>query len=148
MVKIYLDVCCLNRPFDDQSQDRVRIESDAIKIILERIEEKRFLWYGSEVMFEEIKNTPDHIRRNEMYSLCSDFSELIYFSDQILERGNELSEKGFTFFDALHIACCESTEVDIFLTTDDKLIKRAKRLGNEIKVKVENPLLWIKEKLN
>jgi hypothetical protein len=27
LMKIYLDVCCLNRPFDDQMQDRVRLAS-------------------------------------------------------------------------------------------------------------------------
>jgi len=35
-MKIYLDVCCLNRPFDDSTQDRIRLESEAILTILER----------------------------------------------------------------------------------------------------------------
>jgi len=35
-MRIYTDVCCLNRPFDDQSQDRIRIESEAILAILNR----------------------------------------------------------------------------------------------------------------
>jgi len=33
---VYLDVCCLNRPFDDQSQDRIHLESEAVLLILER----------------------------------------------------------------------------------------------------------------
>ncbi|HPZ08922.1 MAG TPA: hypothetical protein PL110_12455 [Candidatus Eremiobacteraeota bacterium] len=33
-MKIYLDTCCLNRPFDDQTQDRNRLEAEAIMIIL------------------------------------------------------------------------------------------------------------------
>ena len=37
-MKIYLDACCLNRPFDDQSQDRVRLEAEAILLILGRLE--------------------------------------------------------------------------------------------------------------
>lgn len=148
MVKIYLDVCCLNRPFDDQRQDRIRMETDAIKVILKGVVTGQLLWYGSEVIYEEVKNTPDSSKRNEMYSLCSDFSELIFFTEDILKRGNELSEKGFTFFDALHLASCEAAAVDVFLTTDDKLMKRAQRLNKEIGVRVDNPLSWIKEKLN
>lgn len=38
MLQIYLDVCCLNRPFDDQRQDRVRLESEAILLILAHCE--------------------------------------------------------------------------------------------------------------
>ena len=33
-MNIYMDVCCLNRPFDDQTQDRIYIESEAVLKIL------------------------------------------------------------------------------------------------------------------
>ena len=33
-LKIYLDVSCLNRPFDDQSQLRIRLEAEAISLIM------------------------------------------------------------------------------------------------------------------
>jgi len=36
-VRIYLDVCCLNRPFDDQTQDRIHLESEAVILILKRV---------------------------------------------------------------------------------------------------------------
>ena len=35
-MKIYLDNCCYNRPFDDQMQERVHLESEAILTILQR----------------------------------------------------------------------------------------------------------------
>ena len=144
-MKIYLDVCCLNRPFDDQSYDRIRLESRAVSLILEGVEAKRFLWYGSEIVFDEIENTPDHIKKNDMLSLCKDISEVILLTEGIEVRGRQLCEKGFSAYDALHLASCEAAGVDIFLTVDDKLIKRTVRLGNEIGVKVGNHLLWIKE---
>jgi hypothetical protein len=31
---VYMDCCCLNRPADDQTQDKIRIESDAVIGIL------------------------------------------------------------------------------------------------------------------
>jgi hypothetical protein len=36
-MKIYLDTCCLNRPFDDQRQHRVRLETEAVTLILKKI---------------------------------------------------------------------------------------------------------------
>ena len=41
MTRIYLDVCCLNRPFDDQNQPRIRLESEAILIILAQYEREQ-----------------------------------------------------------------------------------------------------------
>ena len=37
-MRIYLDCCCLHRPFDDRRQERVRIEAEAVEAILLRIE--------------------------------------------------------------------------------------------------------------
>jgi len=37
-MRVYLDVCCLNRPFDDQSQERIRVESDAVELILRPVQ--------------------------------------------------------------------------------------------------------------
>jgi len=45
-----LDVCCLNRPFDDQTQPRIRLESEAILIILAQCEQRQWEWVGSEVL--------------------------------------------------------------------------------------------------
>ena len=148
MEKIYLDVCCLNRPFDDQSQDRIRLETRAVNIILGGIEEKRFLWYGSEIVYDEVLNTPDHVKKNDMLSLCEDISEYINLTEDVVERGIAITQMGFTSFDAMHIALSESAKVDVFLTTDDKLLKKAKRLADKINVNVKNPVLWIEEEIN
>jgi predicted nucleic acid-binding protein len=52
---------------------------------------------------------------------------------------------GFKQWDALHLACAESGQVDIFLTTDDKLLRLAHRVAAQLKVRVENPLTWLTE---
>jgi hypothetical protein len=33
-MRVYLDMCCLKRPFDDQSQPRVRLEAEAVLSLL------------------------------------------------------------------------------------------------------------------
>jgi hypothetical protein len=58
-MKIYLDVCCLNRPFDDQTQHRIRLESEAVIAILDCCQSKDWQLVGSEVIDFEISQTPD-----------------------------------------------------------------------------------------
>jgi len=53
-MKIYLDTCCLNRPFDDQSQERIRLETEAMMIILARLSRKEWTWLGSQALEIEI----------------------------------------------------------------------------------------------
>ena len=62
-----------------------------------------------------------------------------------ISRGKDIELMGFKPFDALHLACAESGNADVFLTTDDRLIKRSKRFISELRVRVENPLTWLLE---
>ena len=32
-MRLYLDICCLKRPFDDQTQPRIRMESEAENLV-------------------------------------------------------------------------------------------------------------------
>ncbi|MEK7404796.1 MAG: hypothetical protein AAB225_06780 [Acidobacteriota bacterium] len=58
-MRVYLDVCCLNRPFDDQRQDRIRLEADAVERVLERLHVREWEWIGSDAIALEIGNTLD-----------------------------------------------------------------------------------------
>ncbi|MEH2247225.1 hypothetical protein [Nostoc sp.] len=49
----------------------------------------------------------------------------------------------FKFHDALHLAFAEAGEADIFLTTDDRLFRKAKQFKNILKIEVENPTIWL-----
>ena len=70
-LKVYLDVCCLNRPFDDQTQDRIRLEAEAVLMILSQCEAGHWEWIGSEVVTLEISRTPDSERRRRVQALVS-----------------------------------------------------------------------------
>jgi hypothetical protein len=65
-MKIYLDACCLNRPFDDQSQERIRLEAEAVAIILVRITWKQWEWPGSQALEIEISRAPDVDQQSRM----------------------------------------------------------------------------------
>jgi predicted nucleic acid-binding protein len=145
METIYLDACCLNRPFDDQTQDRIRLETEAILLIMNHLYRKEFMWIGSEILNFELDQISDLGHRNRVKLLLMYIHEYIKIEQTEIDRAKYLESLGFGSFDALHIACAESGKVDIFLTTDDKLLRKAKRFSGKLYVKVINPLMWLKE---
>jgi hypothetical protein len=144
-VKLYLDVCCLQRPFDDQRQARIHLEAEAVKLILARIESHEFLWYSSDVIDDEISRNRDADRALKAQMLARHAAFRISLTEHEIARGIELEKLGFAAFDALHLACAESGAVDVFLTTDDKLLKRTSRFARQLRVRVENPLKWLQD---
>lgn len=147
MTKIYLDNCVLNRPFDDQSQERIRLETEAIILLMSRLERKEWTWLGSQALELEIETTPDTEQQSRLRRVTEFISSKIEIGEKELERANELQRLGFIGFDAVHLACAESGKADVFLTTDDRLLKLAKRLAKKLHVTVENPLDWMKENI-
>ncbi len=145
MTKVYLDVCCLNRPFDDQTQDRIHLEAEAVILILKHFRAGEWQWVGSEVLDFEIDQTPDLDRKVRVRLLTIDMHHSILMQQREEERAQQLEALGFHSVDALHLACAESGGADIFLTTDDQLLRRASRLSGYLHVRVENPLTWLKE---
>jgi predicted nucleic acid-binding protein len=61
------------------------------------------------------------------------------------ERAAFLQKLGFSTFDALHLASAEQGQADVFLTTDDGLLRRAARFSNELRIPVRNPVSWYRE---
>ena len=108
MVKIYLDNCCLNRPFDDQTQVRVRLESEAVLLILSRMEQGEWSWSGSEALTDEIEQTPDFGKRSRLQVVAGYVQNVVEIEMPELERAKELQKLGFQGYDAFHIACAES----------------------------------------
>lgn len=62
-MKIYLDVSCLNRPFDDQTQVRIRLEAEAVLLILERFDDGVWEQVSSDMATIETDAMPDGDRR-------------------------------------------------------------------------------------
>jgi len=145
MTKIYLDTCCLNRPFDDQTQERIRLEAEAVLAILSRIEKGDWEWVGSDVLTDEIEQTPDTQKLSRSKLLSGFIDENVEIGEKEIKRAAELEKAGFQIFDALHLASAESAKVDVFLSTDDRLLKLAKRLSDVLQIRVMNPLTWVEE---
>ena len=141
--KIYLDTCCLSRPFNDQTQLRIRRENEAIEKILKNFGTGDWYWIVSGALAFEVDNNRDVSQRVEMKSQMDGAYIDVSISEIERTRGRDLEKLGFKRSDALHLACAESGNADIFLTTDDRLLRRAKRLSAKLYVRVENPYEWL-----
>ena len=145
-MKLYLDNCCYNRPFDDQSQERIYLESEAILSILKRGEQQQFKILGSPILQLEMNQMRDENKKQKVRNLYQVIHEEITYTKEVKARSTEIMELSkIRSFDALHIAIAESASVNVILTTDDKLEKMASRL--DLKVKVQNPLKFVLEVL-
>lgn len=140
-----MDNCCLNRPFDNQANLRVHLEAEAIKTIITLIEQQKFSLISSKVLKFEISKLTDESRKEELMLMESLANEVVQVNSVIAARAKEFERFGVQSFDALHLACAENN-ADIFLTVDDKFIKKAAGI-NSAKIRVCSPLVWLSEVL-
>ena len=138
-MKLYLDNCCYNRPFDDQTQERIHLESEAILTILQRGQAGIYSIIGSNILELEMDRMQDIVKRERVKELYKVADLHIMYTGQIKKRSQEImSQSKIRTFDSLHIAAAEAAGADVMLTTDDKLEKMSGRMN--LNVKVMNPL--------
>ena len=143
-MKIYLDTCCLNRPFDDRSQARVDLETSAVVAILEDVRAGGWSLVSSDAIDFEILTTPDENRRQEVDRLVELATIHQTESDEINNRAAALESAGFKPFDAMHLAMAEAAGCDYLCTCDDRFLKRCGKLS-ELTVQVVTPLRLLEQ---
>ena len=142
---IYLDVSCLNRPFDDQRQARIRLESEAVTEILAQADLGRIQLVSSEMAEIEINAMSDRDRKRRVQSLLPGQADRMKLTEREFSRAVELRRLGFMPADALHVAAAESLKVSAILSCDDRLCRTARRHPKRLQVEVANPVDWLKE---
>ena len=142
--KLYLDVCCLNRPSDAQDQERVQIETEAVVVVLASIQRGANVLIGSRALDWENNRNSNVERREKVRSILKWAKAYVEVGDVEISRADELSQRGFSYQDALHIACAESAKADCLLTTDDGMLRRSGRCQDDLRVRVLNPIDWAK----
>jgi hypothetical protein len=137
-MKIYMDVCCLCRPFDARTQPRIHLEMEAVVAILDRCRSGWELVSGDVILYE-ILQIPDEKRLLNVRKILALAKETVEWDDQLEVRGDELTQSGIDAMDALHIASAERAGA-IFLTTDDALIKNIRTGSINISIRACNPV--------
>lgn len=134
MTRIYIDVCCLMRPFDDQSQARIRLETEAMAHLLRAVEKQTFFWVSSEVLLYELSKGRDEVRKARCITLCQLVSEYVKVDAMLEKRAIEFRSHGIRDMDALHFACAEWGKASVLLTTDDRFIAASRRAQSSVRV--------------
>ncbi len=137
-MKIYLDMCCFNRPYDSQTAARIKLETEAKLYIQSAVlDGKLALVWSFMLDYENSANPyPDHREAIAEWKTLS--KHYIPALDSIRERGATITTNtGIKSKDALHVACAVEAECDYFLTTDRTLLKKAQSLPE---IKTVNPI--------
>jgi predicted nucleic acid-binding protein len=144
MIRVYLDTSAYQRPFDDQTQPRIFLESQAVVMILQMIEAGILDLVSSSVLEYENSRNPYPIKQAAMNRYLRLAGSRCEADESILRRGEALERDGLKAMDALHVACAEALGCDYFITCDKRLINRCVGL----QLKVINPLDLVLETSN
>jgi hypothetical protein len=142
-MRLYIDLSCFNRPFDNQAQERIRLETEAVLVILTRIVEGTDTLLWSWVLSFENDKHPKRDRRDEIAVWERRAERSIGLSGSLEDRSRRIAQQGISALDAAHLAAAELGEADILLTCDDTVIRRAPRLG--LALRVLNPVAYLGE---
>jgi predicted nucleic acid-binding protein len=145
-VKVDLDASALNRPFDDQSLPRNRLEAEAVLVILDQIERGLVEMISSSTLLYENLKSP-LVYRREYIAAYLDMASVFVTADKALrERAREITQQDIAPLDALHLASAERARADWFLTCDDRMLRKARRRQLTVRVKVSTPVEFIAER--
>jgi predicted nucleic acid-binding protein len=141
MATIYLDTSTYNRPFDDQTQPKIFLETQAVAIVLQMLETRTIKLISSSVLEYENSRNPSLISQAAMnrYLQMADFRQEV--NEEIRQRAEQLEHNGVKAMDALHVACAEVAGSDYFITCDKRLINRCLAFA----MKVLNPVDFVLE---
>ncbi len=141
-MKVYLDNCCFNRPYDDQSQLRISLETQAKLYVQDLIKSGKLNLVSSYMLWYENSQNPYEIRKKAISEfLQKNTSEYIGADnlDSIKSKAEDIMKKGIKPKDARHVASALLASCDYFLTTDDRLLKY-----QTTEMKLMNPIDFIK----
>jgi hypothetical protein len=117
-MRVYLDMCCLKRPFDDQAQPRIRLESEAVLALLSVPTERVEFLHGAAQDLENDQNPVAH-RAAKVGRWLQDLPLMDLPDASLQPRTAELMSLGYKNFDAFHVACAELGGAAVFCTCDD-----------------------------
>ena len=122
-------------------------EISAIETILGYLRIRQWHWITSEVIIFEVNRNPNVTQREHIKKLISNAHQYVSVGAMEELRSEQLESFGFKPLDALHIACAENANADILLTTDNRMLRRTKNYHFQLRVRVENPHIWLQEVL-
>jgi predicted nucleic acid-binding protein len=143
-VKIYLDLCAIQRPLDTPNQVRIVLEAEAVLGIITFCDSGQAELVSSEALLYEGEQNPLPIRQEHTRSVLAKAKSSVNIGEKERTRAATLMKFGIRPLDALHLALAEAGNADYFCTCDDKLLRTAKRV-KDLAVKVIDPVDLVQE---
>lgn len=143
-MRIYLDMCSLQRPLDDRSQLRVRLEAEAVPGIIAFCESGQAELVSSAALDFETRRNPHPIRKAHALSILAKAPHTVGLTSDVEQRARAFTQVGLKPLDTLHLSCAVEAGADYVCTCDDRLLKRA-RAAHTGTPKVISPLDLITE---
>ena len=141
-MRVYLDNCCYSRPFDDQSQLRVRLEIEA-KLEIQsqmRLGVLEYVW--SEMLTGEVLDSPYLDQQEKILPWRLGAVENVSITEEIIVRAEKYMLLGIKSSDAIHLSCAGEANCDWFFTVDKGILKKTNLIGT---MRVANPMDYVKE---
>ena len=151
--RVYLDTNVYCRPFDDQSDRRIRIESGAFIEIADASFRGRIVIVSSDYVKFEIEKILDPLKRKDVRGFERTLASVNVSSvKRVISLARRFSAKcGLNPLDALHVSSACIGKVDWFLTCDDAILQNGHRIEElatkeGYRLKVRNPINYLEEK--
>lgn len=141
-MRVYLDNCCYNRPFDRQAQLVVRLETEAKLRIQSMMRSGEIEYAWSDILSQEALNSPFPHRREKIMEWRQGAVCTVTMTDDVVSDADELAALGLHAADALHVASAANAGCDYFITTDLRLMRRVRGFRE---TKVVNPMEFLLE---
>lgn len=125
-MRVYLDNCCFNRPYDDQSHIKITLETQAKLYIQDLIKSNQIELAASYMLLYENFQNPYEMKKKAIYAFLRNNTS-VYIDHDKADKVNDLAlqiiETGVKNKDAIHVASAILSGCDYFLTTDIRLLK-------------------------
>ena len=143
-MRVYLDNCCFNRPFDDQQHLRIRLEAEAKLRIQEAIRDGAMQLAWSYILDFENVNNPFVDRRKATQGWRAYATADCIETPAIKATAGAFEQAGLRKIDALHVACAVDAGCDYFITTDDQVLGKVAQISE---IEIVDPIEFIKKEL-
>ena len=143
MMRVYLDNCCYNRPYDDQSQLKISMETQAKLNIQQQIRAGKLELAASYILEAENAVNPFQMKRKDIQAFIDQYTK-VFVSDDMNEEVRKIASNimrtGVKLMDACHIACAVLAGCEVFFSTDKRLLKY-----QTDEIRIVNPAVFIIE---
>ena len=142
-MRVYLDNCCFNRPFDDQSPLHIRLETEAKLYVQDQIKSGALSLGWSYILdYENAANPCEErcaeIQRWEDLADCRTVE-----TPEIISLMKKFVQTGLKPLDALHVACAVTLDCEVFLTVDKGILRKGLMVEG---IRVMSPIDFLMER--